>query len=166
MKRATEILRLTLNLVAIFGACCLLLLATLSVVDIFMRELTGRPLRGAHDFSKSLILIVVASCFPAGLLERRQIKVTIIEAYANPAANRAMRLMAELLTGFMFVCIAWFLTQHAAKIGARSEVTMVLHMPLAPFWWIAAGLFWVCVPTQFLVIMQELAGIRPSDERE
>ncbi|MGR3425581.1 MAG: TRAP transporter small permease subunit [Pseudooceanicola nanhaiensis] len=147
-----------LRLTAFLGALFLLLVAGLSVADILVRQMTGRPIHGAHDTAALLTIVIVAACFPAGLMERRQIKVTIIEVFVSPLANRIMRIIGELATGFMFLCIAWFLTQHAIKISARSEVSMILKWPVGPWWWAAAMLFWACIPAQLYVIIAEILG--------
>jgi TRAP-type C4-dicarboxylate transport system permease small subunit len=150
---------------AALGVLFLLLVAALSVADIVTREVTGRPIRGAHDLSGLLIIIIIAACFPAGLLERRQIEVTLIRNVIPAWANRVMRTVAATLTGFMFVCIAWFVTVHAGRIAASQEYTMVLNWPLGPWWWAAAVCFWACVPAQLFVILAEATG-RPADALE
>lgn len=158
MQRIEDFMTHALRVIAVIGALCLLAVACLSVIDISVREASGRPLHWAHDISTLLIIVIVAACFPAGLMERRQIKVTIIEGFVGPRANRIMRLVAELLTVFMFVCMAWYLTQYAIKVDARDEVSMVMGLPVAPFWWVATGLFWVCIPAQLLIIVMEFLG--------
>ena len=63
---------------AALGVLFLLIVAGLTVVDIMVRAASGRPIHGADDLSHMLTIIIVAACFPAGLLERRQIKVTFL----------------------------------------------------------------------------------------
>ncbi|WP_163851338.1 TRAP transporter small permease subunit [Pseudooceanicola aestuarii] len=164
MDRIELVLKRALRMIAALGALFLLLVAGLAVVDILVREFTGRPVHGAHDISKLLTIVIVAACFPAGLMERRQIKVTLIQAVAGPRANRVMGVIAELATLFMFACIAWFLTQHAIKVSGRAEVSMILNTPVGPWWWAAAALFWACLPAQLFVIAAEATGRPPETE--
>lgn len=164
MHQIETIMTRGLRLTAVLGAFLLLLVAGLSVADIVVREMTGRPITGAHDTAGLLTIVIVAACFPAGLMERRQIKVSIIEPFVSPRANVIMRIIGELATGFMFLCIAWFLTLHAIKITARAEVSMILHWPVGPWWWAAAVLFWACIPAQLYVIISEILGPRPAAE--
>lgn len=155
-------LSLVARAAAIIGVLFLLLVAALSVADILTREVTGRPIRGAHDIGKLFTIIIVAACFPAGLLERRQIAVTLIGAVVGPLADRIMKVVAAAMTGFMFVCIAYYVTLHAARVTENAEYTMVLNLPLAPWWWLAAACFWACLPAQLFVIVAEIVG-RPAD---
>lgn len=158
MEQAEKMLMCCLRWTALLGALFLLLVAGLSVADILVRQFYGRPIHGAHDIAALLTILIVSACFPAGLMERRQIKVSLIETFVSPRANRVMRILGELATGFMFLCIAWFLTLYAMKISARAEVSMILHWPVGPWWWAAAILFWACIPAQIFVIIAEITG--------
>lgn len=160
-KNLTKVMRVT----AVIGAFALLVVSGLAVLDIVVREITGRPIHGVNDIAKLLTIVIVAACFPAGLMERRQIKVTMLEGLFSPTANRIMRIVAEILTGFMFACMAWFLTKHAIKVSARNELSMVLQAPVGPWWWAAAALFWACLPAQLVIILSEIMN-RPVAAEE
>ncbi|MCW1935043.1 TRAP transporter small permease [Pararhodobacter zhoushanensis] len=150
---------------AILGVFFLLLVAGLSVVDILVREATGRPIRGAADIASLLTIIIIAACFPAGLLERRQIKVTFLGAMMPPMVNRALEVFGALMTALMFLAIAYYVTLHAQRVSASAEYSMVLNMPIAPWWWVATACFWLCVPAQFFVTVAEILG-HPAQEHE
>lgn len=143
---------------AILGVLFLLMIAALSVVDIAVRELTGRPIRGANDIARLLTIIVIAACFPAGLLERRQIKVTLLGSILPGWANRILETLGALLTLVMFAFIAWFVMKHAQRVTASAEYTMVLNLPIAPWWWAASACFWACLPAQLFVVLAEALG--------
>ncbi|PTX04166.1 TRAP transporter small permease [Pararhodobacter aggregans] len=143
---------------AILGVLFLLFVAALSVADILTREVTGRPIRGAYDLSELMTIIVIAACFPAGLLERRQIKVAFLGALLPRGANRALEVFGALCTGAMFLAIAWYVTLHAQRVTASEEYTMILHWPVAPWWWVAAACFWICIPAQTFVLVAEILG--------
>ena len=162
LDRIERLLSIVARAAAILGVLFLLVVAALSVADIVIRELTGRPIRGAHDIGKLLTIVIIAACFPAGLLERRQIEVTLIEFVVSDTINRIMRVFAALLTGFMFACIAYFVTLHAGRISASQEYSMVLGLPLGPWWWLASICFWACLPAQLFVIIAEAVG-RPAN---
>lgn len=150
---------------AIIGVAFLLMIAGLSVVDIVTREVTGYPIRGAGDLAALLTIIIIASCFPAGLLERRQIKVTFLGTTLPRGANRALEVFGALMTGLMFLAIAYHVTLHAQRMTASHQFTMVLNWPIAPWWWIASACFWICVPAQLFVTVAEILG-RPAPDYE
>lgn len=147
---------------AVLGVLFLLMVAAISVLDIIVREFQGRPIRGANDIARLLTIIVIAACFPAGLLERRQIKVALLGSILPRWANRVLEVFGALLTWVMFVFIAYYVTLHAQRMAASAEYTMVLNLPVAPWWYAASVCFWACVPAQLFVIIAEALGHEPA----
>jgi TRAP-type C4-dicarboxylate transport system permease small subunit len=150
---------------AILGVLFLLMVAAMSVADIVVREVTGRPIRGAHDLAGLLTIVIIASSFPAGLMERRQIKVTILGSFLPDPVHRAMEVFGAVLTGVMFLFIAYYVTLHAMRVTDSAQFTMVLNIPLGPWWWVASVCFWACVPAQLFVIIAEILG-RPAPQHQ
>lgn len=158
MKKLERAFLLMSRTAATLGVLFLLLVAAMSVTDIVVREITGRPIRGAYDLASLLTIIIIASSFPAGLLERRQIKVTVLGSFMSESVNRALDVFGALLTGVMFLFIAYFVTLHAMRVTDSNQMTMVLNMPIGPWWWIASICFWACIPAQLFVIIAEILG--------
>ena len=166
MRKLERAFMLMSRTAATLGVLFLLLVAAMSVADIIVREFTGRPIRGAHDLAGLLTIIIIASSFPAGLLERRQIKVTILGSFLPDGVNRAMEVLGAVLTGAMFLFIAYFVTLHAMRVTGSNQSTMVLNMPIAPWWWIASMCFWACIPAQLFVIIAEILGHPASQHQD
>lgn len=165
MQRLERQFLLLSRTAAMIGVLFLLIVAGLSVADILTREVSGQPIRGAGDIASMLTILIIASCFPAGLLERRQIKVTFLGAILPRGANRALEVFSALMTGLMFLAMAWYVTLHAQRVSASHEYTMVLNWPIAPWWWLATACFWVCVPAQLFVTLAEILD-RPAPDYE
>jgi len=165
MQRLERRFLFVARIAAMIGALFLLLVAGLSVVDIATREVSGQPIRGAGDIAQRLTILIIAACFPAGLLERRQIKVTFLGSILPRIANRALEIFGALLTGLMFLAMANYVTLHAQRVSASHEYSMVLNWPIAPWWWVASAGFWICVPAQLFVTVAEILD-RPTPEYE
>lgn len=161
MDKVERLLLMVSRTAAIVGVIFLLGVAALSVVDILVREATGRPIRGAMDLSEMLTIIIIAACFPAGLMERRQIRVSFLGDILGRYVNRVLEVFGAVMTAIMFICIAYYMTLHAQRVSASAEYTMILHMPIAPWWWTAVACFWVCVPAQLFAVCAEILG-RPA----
>ncbi|MCY0152475.1 TRAP transporter small permease subunit [Hoeflea alexandrii] len=166
MKKLERTFMLMSRAAATLGVLFLLLVAAMSVADIVIREITGRPIRGAHDLASLLTIIIIASSFPAGLLERRQIKVTVLGSFLPESINRAMEVLGAVLTGAMFLFIAYFVTLHAMRVSDSHQATMVLNMPIGPWWWTASICFWACIPAQLFVIIAEILGHPASQHQD
>ncbi len=165
MKKLEHALLVSSRVAAVVGAFFLLLVAAMSVADILFREFTGKPIRGAYDLAALLTIVIIASSFPAGLLERRQIKVTILGGLLPKSVNKAMEVLGAILTCVMFVFIAYFVTKYARDVSESGQYTMVLGLPLGPWWWVASLFFWACIPAQLFVIYSEIFS-RPVTESE
>lgn len=161
MARLEHYMLVVTRTAAVLGVFFLLMVALLSVADIIVREVQGRPIRGANDIARLLTIIVIAACFPAGLLERRQIKVALLGTLLPPIANRVLEVMGALLTLVMFAFIAYYVTLYAQRVTASAQYTMVLNIPIAPWWWAASACFWACIPAQAFVIVAEALGQPP-----
>jgi len=161
MDRIERQMLIVTRTAAVLGVLFLLLVAALSVLDILVREIQGRPIRGAGDLSRLLTIIIVAACFPAGLLERRQIKVAMLGALLPAWATRVLEVFGAVLTCVMFAFIAYYVTLYAQRVSASNEYTMILNWPIAPWWWAASLCFWACIPAQLFVILAEAMG-RPA----
>jgi TRAP-type transport system small permease protein len=161
MDRIERQMLLVTRAAAVLGVLFLLLVAALSVLDILVREIQGRPIRGTGDLARLLTIIIVSACFPAGLLERRQIKVALLGSLLPAWANRVLEVFGALLTCLMFAFIAYYVTLHAQRVSASNEYTMILNWPIAPWWWAASLCFWACLPAQIFVILAEALG-RPA----
>ena len=164
MRNIERQMLLVTRAAAALGVFFLLIVAGLTVVDIIVREVIGRPVHGADDLTRLLTIIIVAACFPAGLLERRQIKVTLLGDMMPPAVTRVLEVVGAFLTGVMFALMAYYVTQYASRVAVSQEYTMVLRWPIAPWWWAASVCFWACVPAQLFVIIAEALGQQPLEE--
>src|SRR6056297_710096 len=89
------------------GVAGLLAIAGLSVADIALREGLGTPLHGAHDIAGLATIIIIASCFPAGLLERRQIQVRLLGGALGGGVARVLDTIGAVAMLAMFALIAW-----------------------------------------------------------
>lgn len=166
MDRIERIMLFISRGAAVLGVLLLLMVAALSVTDIVIRELTGRPIRGAYDIAGLLTILIIAACFPAGLLERRQIKVTILGSFTPAWFTRIMEVVGALLTLVMFAFIAYYVMLHAERVSARAQFTMVLSIPIGPWWWAATICFWACIPAQLFVVVAEALGRPAADPEE
>lgn len=147
------------------GVACLLLVAGVSVVDIVMREALGRPLSGGDDIAGIAIILIISTCFPAGLLERRQIQVRLLGGFIGRWGARTLDTIAAVATLAMFLGIAVYVTDYAGSRALSAQQTMVLGIPVAPWWWASAVCFWLCLPAQAFVVIAEAIG-KPAPRPE
>ena len=164
MRRFERLLLVLTRMAAALGVACLLVIAAMSVLDIVLRQFFAAPIAGAHDVAKLVNILIIAACFPAGLLERKQIQVTLLGSWLGAAASKVLNTLGAMATLAMFSLIAWQMTRYALEMQSYGEKSMVLGWPLAPWWWAAAALFWICVPAQLLALLGQMADRPPPDD--
>lgn len=65
---------------ALLGFAGLLLLAVMTSLDALLRSAFSAPLHGVNDVSAVVMAVVIASCIPANLAQRRNIAVEVLGA--------------------------------------------------------------------------------------
>jgi len=54
--------------------------------------------------------------------------------------------------------MAWQFTVFAGKLARAHETTWVLKIPVAPFWYVVAGILWLAVLVQAIVVVLDAAA--------
>jgi len=137
--------------VAIAGFCGLVGIVLLTVVDVVLRFSGGGRIPGFDDYGALLFPIVIASCFPVGLLHNRNITITFLGSGLGPTASRILNLFGSLLTLTVFVAIAWRFVGMTQELQAGGSVTPTVLLSVVPTWWISTILMWLTVPVQLWV---------------
>jgi len=145
--------------VSIAGLAALMFLAALTLADGLMRSFFNHPLEGVRDVGGLAIAIGVSCCFPIALMERSNITVRFVVQLLGVRAGRWCDLLASVLTGVVFFCMAWQFTHYAIKLAEASEMTWVLHIPTAPFWYGVAAVLWLAVAVQCIMVASDIARI-------
>ncbi|MDR1968113.1 MAG: TRAP transporter small permease subunit [Burkholderiaceae bacterium] len=141
------------NAIAIVGLLALMFLAALTLADGLLRSFFNYPLEGVRDAGALAIAIGVSCCFPIALLERSNITVRFIAHLFGVRASRFCDLLAALLTGLIFFGMAYKLSSYALEQARTNDMTWILHIPTAPFWFGVAVVMWLSVVMQCIMIV-------------
>ena len=141
--------------IAFVGLIGLLVMALAILADVTLRWLFNSPIPGLEDLNGVLVSIIVASFFPALLIERKNVSLELFGRLVAPARREWFNSFGHLVTLVFIAVIAWQLVLHAGSVG--EQVTLILRLPTAPGWWFAAAVFALCVPVQLLVFLVHLA---------
>lgn len=136
---------------AIIGFCGLVVMALLIFYDGTARTVGLPRISGFSDYGEVIFPLVIASCFPAGLLRQTNVTVRVIGAIAGPRANAAFELFAALVTLAFFGVLVWQFVELTAKYGAAGRTTRTIDIALAPWWWGTTAIMALCLPVQVYV---------------
>lgn len=137
---------------SVLGLAALMVLACLTLADGLLRWLANRPIEGVRDLGGVAIAVTIACCIPVGLMERSNITIRLAPALLGAAAGRVLDALASIAVLGVTGALAWQFTVFAGKIARANETTWVLKIPTAPFWYAVAGILWVAVLVQWIVV--------------
>ena len=126
-------------------------MALLIFYDGAARYLGVPRISGFSDYGEVVFPIVIASCFPAGLLRQTNVTVRVFGKIGGPRLNAALEAFAALVTLIFFVVLAWQFIKLTQQYGAGGRTTRTIAIPLAPWWWVTTAIMAACVPVQAYV---------------
>lgn len=147
---ATRLDRITQTVVLI-GFCGLVAMALLIFYDGTARWVGAPRISGFADYGEVIFPLVIASCFPAGLLRQTNVTVRVVGKLLGPRAHAAFEFFAAVVTLVFFAILVWQFVELTAKYGSAGRTTRTIDVPLAPWWWGATAIMALCIPVQLYV---------------
>jgi TRAP-type C4-dicarboxylate transport system permease small subunit len=152
--------------VVVIGFTGLVLIGLLTMLDAVLRHLNLPRIPGFGDLGEVVFAIVIASCFPAGLRNDQNIRITLLGDRLAPGLKPWLEVLQATLTLVVFAAIAvqFVLMTWDLQVGHR--VTSTIEMPVAPWWWIATIVMGISVPVQAGVVVQRWLDLKgPATNR-
>jgi TRAP-type C4-dicarboxylate transport system permease small subunit len=119
------------------GALVVLMLVT--VLDVFLRYVFNRPVRGSYDIVECMLLIFVFNGMAAAFFGRRNIVIDLIDSFAAARLVSWLIRLADLLSVVVLILIFWAMINPAVQIYQYGDVK--LDSQIAIWWmWVAAFL--------------------------
>lgn len=140
---------------AFLGFGALLVVAGLTVIDVLMRWLFLTPIEAIDDLSRLALAVIIVACFPAGLLQGRNIVIRFLGSGLGRRPNHWLEAFGALLTFFFFCMFAWQFVVMTIDDFASNNTTMTVEAPTWPWWVVATILVICCVPVQAAVLAGE-----------
>jgi TRAP-type mannitol/chloroaromatic compound transport system permease small subunit len=152
LKQRQALDRLT-RWVATVGFTGLVAIGLMTMVDAVSRHLMLPRLPGFGDFGEVFFALVIASCFPAGLLHNQNVAVTFLGDALGARGRALLNFLAAFVTLVVFVLIAYQIVLMTLDYQMSGRVTSTILMPIAPWWWITTAIFITCLPVQLWIVV-------------
>jgi TRAP-type C4-dicarboxylate transport system permease small subunit len=141
---------------AMVGFALLITFAAATAVDVLARWLFNSPIRGLSDWGTLVMIVAVTAGMPANMIKRQNVTIEMLgnvgEALFGwrwPAMLDALGAVVTL--GFIGL-LAWRLVLFAQSMSETSETTLILQLPLAPWWGVGAVFAVVAALAQVMVV--------------
>jgi len=170
LHRFDELMRRGASWLALIGFAGLVVLASMTTMDALLRSFFSAPIQGVNDVSAVVMAVVIASCIPANLAERKNISVEVLGGVLGVRPNRWLRLLSSLVVLIFIAVMAWQFVPFTQGLHDSNRRTWVLAWTVWP-WWGAATVFLVYATViQLSNVVHDVmdlvrgtdAGLRPS----
>lgn len=140
--------------------CCalMLLIVGLTFIEVFMRYLFARPIRGAEEIIQFAMATMIFAALPLITARRGHVTVSLIENAVSGGLKRAVDIIVDTCSLAAVSLIAWRLFVDAGGRVASSDATVVLNWPRAPLVYAMAVLATITALVQLGMLWQRLSG--------
>src|SRR6478752_3016136 len=112
----------------------LVALMMVTVIDVFMRYLFNRPVRGSFDAVEGLLLLFVFNSMAATFFGRRNVVIDIIDSFVPRRLSGMLIRIADFLSVLILGLLAWAMLVPAAQSYAYGELKQDLGLPIFILW--------------------------------
>jgi TRAP-type C4-dicarboxylate transport system permease small subunit len=166
VKLAAKIITGAATALAVAGLTLLLIWAVFTLFDGLLRALANTPLDFVREIGDLVAAICGACCLPIALLHRSNITLRVFEKVLPSSAARAVDALADILIALVMIGMAWQFFLFAEKAARAHDVTWLLNVPNAPFWFVVDAILWVAVAVQVFVFLEGVCGMRVARSEE
>jgi TRAP-type C4-dicarboxylate transport system permease small subunit len=106
---------------------------TLTFVDVILRYLFSRPLRGGFEVTELMLLVLIFAGLPLVTHANEHVTMDLIDRWLSVRARQVLgRVMDGASAALMFV-LTWLMWTKAARIAGYGDTTDVLRIAVGPF---------------------------------
>lgn len=164
--RVERIVTGTANSLAVAGLSLLLVLAVFTLFDGLLRALANYPLDIVREIGDLVAAVCGACCLPVVLLHKNNITLRIFDKLLPRAGALVVDAFAEILMTVVMIAMAWQFYLFSVKTMRAGDITWLLNVQKAPFWFVVDAILWVAVAVQAFVLVQTLTGKGTERESE
>jgi TRAP-type C4-dicarboxylate transport system permease small subunit len=143
---------------AMVGFALLITFAAATAVDVLARWLFSAPIRGLSDLGTLVMIVAVTAGMPANMSRRQNVTIEMLGTVGEPLFGwrwpALLDALGALVTFGFIGLLSWRLVLFAHSMSSTSETTLILQLPLAPWWWVGAAFAIVAGLSQLLVVVR------------
>ena len=129
--RAAERLKTAQMRLAMLALCIMMLV---TVCDVTMRYLLGRPIRGAYDVVEATLVVFVFHSLSACFLGRQNIVIDLIDGMLGERATNVLIRISDIVSVCLLALIAWAMVTPARQAFEYDDTKLELGLPIWILW--------------------------------
>ncbi|MFO1220391.1 MAG: TRAP transporter small permease [Burkholderiaceae bacterium] len=145
---------------SMLGLVALMVLATMTMADGIARWLFNQPIEGVRDVGAIAIAFAISCCMPIALVEKSHISIHFVRTIVGERVGGALDALAAVVVAIILCALAWQVWAYAWSLASGNQTTVILRIPVAPFWFAVDVVLWCAVLIQLTVAAGEIAGLQ------
>ena len=147
-----KVLDKAIELMAIVGFTGLVIIAFMTLIDVFFRYIGFSRISGLNDVEEVAFAIVIASCFPAGLRKGNAVTVRIFGGLLGKKFYNWFEVFGSLLTLLFFSLVFYQFFLFSIDYFYAERTTSTLELVVWPVWFSVTLIMFSCICVQFLIL--------------
>ena len=156
-KTPHRLLDRAIEVMAIVGFTGLVIIAFMTLIDVFLRYLGYQRVSGLNDIEEVAFAIVIASCFPAGLRKGNAVTVRILGKLLGQKFHGWFDTIGSFFTLFFFSVVSWQFFIFTIDCFNAGRTTSTLELPVWPVWSTVSIIMFSCVGVQILMLYHSVS---------
>jgi TRAP-type C4-dicarboxylate transport system permease small subunit len=154
------------NTLAVAGLTLLLIFAFFTLCDGLLRALANHPLDFVREIGDLVAAVCGACCLPIALLHRSNITLRAFSKILTEKQLRAVDIAADALIQVIMIGMALEFFSFSMKTAHAGDVTWLLNVPKAPFWFVVDAILWISAAVHAVAFAQTITGTQPTHSEE
>jgi tripartite ATP-independent transporter DctM subunit len=149
--------------IAVVAVIGMLALSLLTIVDVSLRYFFSAPIPGLDEATQLIMAVIVSASLPIGIATRNHIAIDFFRRPIGPRFQAILEAIGGALILGMMILLALRFGAYADRLMLRHDVTTIIALPIAPFWWAVTALLGVCAVMQAIVFLNQFARALDND---
>jgi TRAP-type C4-dicarboxylate transport system permease small subunit len=118
----------------VLAACALVVMSLVTVVDVALRYLLNRPVRGSYDLVECALVVFVFHGLATVFLNRQNIVIDLIDGAASAGVRAALIRISDVLQLVVLAVFGWAMLTPAWQAFDYGDRKLELGLPVYIIW--------------------------------
>jgi TRAP-type C4-dicarboxylate transport system permease small subunit len=118
----------------VLAACALVAMSLVTVVDVLLRYLINRPVRGSYDLVECMLVVFVFHGIATVFLNRQNIVIDLIDGVAGAGLRTVLIRISDVLQIVVLAVFAWAMLTPARQAFDYGDSKLELGLPVYIIW--------------------------------
>ena len=124
----------------IAASAILFAMMTLTFVDVVLRYLFNRPLRGGFELTELMLLVLIFAGLPLVSHADEHVTMDFIDQLFGARARATLQRAVHAVCAAILFVLAWLIWLKAGKIAGYGDTTDVMRIAVGPFVYFMAAM--------------------------